>query len=307
MDTQSASPLLARLPGELRNQIYKLVLTADYPITDPSIRPGNDDIIIPSMNHFMPVLGVPLVRTCRFIYNEISLSPLFRENIFRFTSRTRAHEFLTALPKEYACLIREVEVDLRNVSDRHPPVAQQWIQYISGGRASQDTSSKELQPSKLKDEAPGLKTLRVNIEGWSRSESLKSVVLLQDLFKGAQDVERVIVTGADGSAMLGGAKARYLQQWGPVIFIGVMRFARLAGVMAWMADRVKGDAEEKVVRWTQEGRAVSLEVMTREFFSREGGSTGPHVGICEITSGCCSLSEYEERWQSRQWPIIKSP
>jgi hypothetical protein len=151
-----------------------------------------------------------------------------------------------------------------------------------------------------------LNTLRLNIEGWSRSESLKSVTLIQDLLKDSRNLERVVVTGVDGSAMLGGAKPKYLQQWGPVIFVGVMRFARLAGIMAWMADCVRGESERKVVRWSQEGRVVCLEVMSWEFFVKETGSNRLNFENGEGTSGSCSLLEYEERWQYRKWPILSN-
>ncbi|KAF2435637.1 hypothetical protein EJ08DRAFT_282494 [Tothia fuscella] len=303
VNNQKSSPL-TRLPGEIRNQIYSLVLSSTTPITNPSISSSVDDPDMPSLHKRIPVLGVPLIRTCKIFYNEISLHPLFAHNVFRFTTRTLAHQFLMALPKEYAALIRDVEVDLRDVSDAHAFVERGWIEYLAWETDSQARLVNEIQVNELHVDASGLKTLRLNIEGWSKSESLRRVALLRDVLKNTYDLERVVVTGTDGSALLAGARAKYLQQWGPVVFVGVMRFARLAGMISWMADCVRGGAERKVIRWSQEGRAVSIEIMTRQFFDTQTGFAQLGIESTDHTAGNCSLETYEERWQSGRWANV---
>jgi hypothetical protein len=301
MDPQLNSPIFSKLPGELRNAIYAFASTSQTPITDPSNPSCKSGQAIATQHHQIPALGFALQRTCKRVYNELGTYPLYTLNNFRFTSATSAHRFLISLPKEQAVLIRDVEVDLRDVSDRHPSVEREWVQYMSWATDSTVNGIWAKKIGGLRIDAPGLKTLRLNIEEWQRIETLKGVALLRDLLQNVQELERVVVTGSDGRALLAGMRDRYLEMWGPVLFVGVMRFARLAGVVGWMS---KGLAEgEKVVRWSRVDQTVTLEIMTWSFFVKETGSVNlDSSAALGVDGGCCSLEEYERRWRSHNWP-----
>jgi len=77
---QEPCPLF-RLPVELREIIYTLALTADTPITDPTIGP-----LIRSPFTKRPCLGAPLLRTCQRINTEANFEVLYISNTLRFTS-----------------------------------------------------------------------------------------------------------------------------------------------------------------------------------------------------------------------------
>jgi len=302
MDSQLQSPLFDRLPGELRNLIYAYSLTAKSSIIDPSYPPS-----ILSRNHHIPNLGAPLLRVCKRIYNEVSLHSLYTQNIFRFTSTFSAHYFISQL-KAKVSLIQDIEIDLREVSDAYPSVAQEWIHYLSWSTDSNNLWTKKL--GSLRNDAPNLRTLRLNIERWRFSGSFRSIALLEDILRGPSGLDSVIITGMDGSELLLGGKAKYLEHWGPVVFVGVMQFAKLAGMMGWMAECVKGEREKMVVRWMKEEGTVSLGVSSWEAFNKENGR-----GRCQellasgnqtAEGGCCSLTKYEKRWHSGEWPITGS-
>jgi hypothetical protein len=299
MDPQVASPIFNKLPGELRNAIYTLAMTSTTPLTDPSNPPSTNGLSIPTRHHYIPKLGVSLQRTCKRIYNELPTYTLYASNRFRFTSSTSAHRFLDTLSKEQAAHIQDVEVDLRDVSDTHPSVEREWVQYMCWATESSVTGIWARKLGGLRIDTPGLKTLRLNIEGWQRSATLRGVSILRDLLQSVDGLQRVVVTGTDGSLLLAGAKEKFLQQWGPVVFVGVMRFARLTGMVESMARCVKGTVEQKVVRWSQKERVVTLEIMTWSLFVKETGSTDlKSAGALR----CCPLVEYEQRWHSNQWP-----
>jgi len=259
---------------------------------------------IRTLHHRMPELGVPLLRASKRIYSEVSLDPLYSQNRFRFTSAFAAHRFLRALPKEHAAAIHDVEIDLRNMSDYRPSVEREWVQYLCWAQDFGGIWARKM--GGLRIDAPNIKTLRLNIEGWKLGESVRSVTVLQDLLRGPEKLDKVVVTGADGSELLLGAKDKYLEQWGPVVFVGIMVFAKLAGMIDWMAACVNGDRERMVVRWSKKEHVVNLEVMTLETFMKEIGQPSyPEVltpASQTSDEGWCSLVEYEQRWHSRQWP-----
>jgi hypothetical protein len=303
MDLQSKSPIFTKLPGELRNAIYALALTSQTAITDPSNPPCKSGLAIATYHHNVPSLGIPLQRTCKRIYYELCTYPLYSSNNFRFTSATSAHRFLTSLSNEQAAQIRDVEIDLTEVSDRHPSVEREWVQYMCWETEKSTNGIWAKKIGGLRIDAPSLKTMRLNIEEWQRTETLKGVALLRDLLQDVQGLERVVVTGTDGRALLAGVKNKYLEVWGPVLFVGVMRFARLAGVVQWMSKCLSGEGEEQVVRWSRGGRTVTLEIMTWSFFVKETGSvTFDSFESLGVDEGCCSLTKYEQRWHSRNWP-----
>ena len=307
MYPQSESPFFSRLPGELRNQIYDLCLIASSPIVDPSIPPSNTiyakSMNIRSFHHRMPEMGVPLLRTCKRIFREVSPLALYSQNTFRFTSSFCAQRFLTALPKERRALIQDVEVDLREVNEMQPSIEREWVQYLSWAPELDSIWARKL--GGLRIAAPAIKTLRFNIEGWRFSGTLRSVSLLQDLFRGLEGLDRITLTGTDGSDLLFGSKDRYLAQWGPVVFVGIMRFAKLAGMVDWMAGCVIGDRENKFVRWSKVSHTVGLEILSLDTFQREAGARGRTIIASptqDLVDGCCSLIEYEQRLHSGEWP-----
>jgi hypothetical protein len=303
IDPQLTCRMFTHLPGELRNAIYTLALTTSTPITDPSNSSTKTGFVEPTRHHRIPAIGIALRRTCKRAYSEICTYPLYTSNTFRFTSATSAHWFLSRLSREQAEQIRDVEVDLREISDSHPSMESEWVQYMCWATEDSVKGIWRKKLGGLRIDAPRLKTLRLNIEDWQRTETFKGVALLRDLMRNVEGLERIVVTGTDGSALLVGMRERYLQRWGPVIFVGVMRFARLAGVVDWMSHCLKRGEEQHVVKWSRIDQSVTLEVMTWSFFIKETGSDKCYsFGAIGVDSGCCYLAGYEQRWQSQRWP-----
>jgi hypothetical protein len=222
------------------------------------------------------------------------MSPLYSNNIFRFTTSFSVQRFLSALPERYRQTVQDVEVDLRGVNDAYPAVEREWVQYLSW--EPQMNSLWAAKVGSLHLIAPDIKTLRFNIECWKVQETMRSVALLKEILKGPRDLQRVVITGVDGSELLFGSRAQYLEKWGPVAFVGVMRFARLAGMTDWMADCVEGAKEDKVVTWQKKDHRVSLEIMTRNEYRLQTGKRA--IELEEIVrydplDGVCSLEAYE--------------
>ncbi|TID17574.1 putative WD repeat-containing protein [Venturia nashicola] len=298
MDPQLQSPLFSRLPGELREQIWKYALTSSGAIVDPTISPY-------PRTHFQPVpkLGVSLLRTCKRINTETSSAFLYSQNRFRFTNAHTMHHFLS-INRNNPTPIVDVEIDMREVNDANAYKERELIKYLSWTKEDDTLWDHEI--GGLRVDAPHLKTLRLNIEKWRFSESLRTVQLVQEFLRGPRELDRCVITGADGSELLFGAKERYIEKWGPVIFTGIMLFGKLAGMVQWMAGCVKGEKNDAIVRWSKVKKSVSLEVICREAFTKESGWGGYEKAMYAtaqtVDSGCCSLVEYERRWHSGEWP-----
>ncbi|QDS67725.1 hypothetical protein FKW77_005827 [Venturia effusa] len=298
MDPQLQSPFFSRLPGELRDQIWTYALTSSDAIVDPTIPPYPRTNFQPK-----PSLGVSLLRTCKRIHAEISVAPLYSRNRFRFTNAHTMHHFLSANRDNPAPIV-DVEIDMREVTDANAHNERELIRYLSWTREDDVLWAQKL--GGLCVDAPHLKTLRLNIERWRFSESLRTVQLVQDILRGPRNLDHCIVTGADGSEILFGAKEKYIDKWGPVIFTGIMLFGKLAGLVQWIAGCVRGEKDQMIVRWSKEKKAVSLEVICKEAFTQEFGWAG-YEGAMAATAqtaerGCCSLVQYERRWHSGSWP-----
>jgi hypothetical protein len=298
MYPQLQSPFFNRLPGELRNQIWAYALTSPEPIVDPSMPPT-----LRSSLHSIPLLGVPLLRTCKRIHAEASLAPLYSQNRFRFTNRGTIHNFLSQHQFNSAPIL-DIEIDMREVNNAYSSTERGFIQYLSWAKDDNSLWAQKL--GGLRVDAPYLKTLRLNIERWRLSESLRTVRLVQELLQTPEDLERVIITGADGSELLFGAREKYIEQWGPVIFTGIMRFGKLAGMVQWMAACVKGERDQMVVRWSKARSSVILEVICREAYTKEVGriqfENAMTAAAKTSDGGCCCLTEYERKWHSGEWP-----
>ncbi|KAF2807433.1 uncharacterized protein BDZ99DRAFT_363361, partial [Mytilinidion resinicola] len=199
MDPQRESPFL-RLPGELRNQIYNAALATRSPIIDPGA---------PSHHTSTPPLCLPLIRTCRAVYAEASLGPLFALNRFHFTAVTHAHLFLSNLTPAHRAFIQDIEVDVRSVHAQPG----EWATYL-------DSSLSGIgKLGSLRTDAPGLKVLRLNFSAWptiglSRAELGQ---LLRQMVTGVagSGLERLVVMGASR----GETMARR-DPWSPVHYVG---------------------------------------------------------------------------------------
>ena len=271
LDPQNASPFFNQLPGELRNRIYALAMTSHKPVIDPKLPCTSVEGLVKATDcgtkqHRVPALSIQLLRTCKRMYTEISMAPLYGQNVFRFTTCSGANKFLVALRPEYRMLIQDIEIDLRGGAvignGIVPSVEHEWIKFLS---ISPEDGAELGMPAKTRNlawAAPNLKTLRLNIEAWKVQEPILSIALIREMLAGPRNLERVVMAGLDGSELLFGSRDRYLQRWGPVAFVGVMRFARLAGMVDWLAECVRGEKEEKVVVWEKSGRRIALEIMT---------------------------------------------
>jgi hypothetical protein len=307
MDPQIQSPFFIRLPAELRSQIYELAMTASKPIVDPTqpptYTPYAQAMGYRTDHHRIPDLSTQLLRTCKRMYSEIAMTSLYSNNTFRFTTSFSAQRFLSALPQQYRLLIQDVEVDLREINDAHPAVEREWVQYLSWEPQIEYLWAAKV--GSLYLTVPNIKTLRFNIECWKVQETMRSVALLREILKGPRDLKRIIMTGVDGSELLFGSREKYLEKWGPVAFVGVMRFAKLAGMTDWMVDCVEGAREDKIVLWEKKDHRVSLEIMTKNEYKVQTGKRASALddnAKYDPLKGACSLGAYERRWHSGEWP-----
>ena len=308
VNPQTTSPFFTRLPGEIRNQIYSLALTSPNQIIDPSLPPTHtafaQAMYYRTEYHRIPNLSSQLFRTCKRMYDEIPISLLYSENVFRFTTWFTAHRFFNALPRKIRELVHDVEVDLRHVNDTRPGLEREWVQYLLWKQEFAPTIW-TAKIGSLPMAAPNVKTLRLNIEAWKVTETMRSVTLLREFLAGPRDLERIVLTGLDGAELLFGSRETYLHKWGPVAFVGVMRFARLAGMVDWLAGCVRGEKEDKVVVWEKREQRVSLEIMTADFYKVLTGrraSSLLEAPSFDLAKGACMLEAYEWRWHSGEWP-----
>ncbi|KAF2089875.1 hypothetical protein K490DRAFT_11255, partial [Saccharata proteae CBS 121410] len=200
------------LPGEIRNRIYYFALTTSYPIIDPST--GHDkDTVIHSPHHSIPPLGTSILRANKLIHAEAPVAYLYTHNTFRFTSVTHIHKFMKLLPPFLSTMVRDVEIDVRDVNVRHPDINRDWAQYLSwsAGVWAQKLGS-------LRYDAPNLRVLRLNFESWPRIEVTRRHLwdILRRLLGNVDGMERVVLTGtyAKGTAM------EKREPWDPVYFVG---------------------------------------------------------------------------------------
>jgi hypothetical protein len=292
INPQLLSPLL-RLPGELRNKIYAFALTTPDPITDPST-----PHILASKHNSIPPLGVSLLRTCRLVYTEASLRPLYAANRFRFTTVTYTHHFLTALSPALRDQIHDLEIDVRDIHAQNPRIDGEWTQYLS---ASADIWAQKI--GSLRADTPGLRVLRLNFGAWPRIgvrrrhlwDILRRLVLnLEGL-----GLERVVLIGASR-----GAAIAKIEPWSPVHYVGAdyvggeedERFD-LVGKM-WEA--VGNEGDEKVVRWSRNAGAIELEVVLVSHLRRTNRlwvATPVHKAPADRWpgSGHCNLLECQQR------------
>ncbi|KAF2397446.1 hypothetical protein EJ06DRAFT_149432 [Trichodelitschia bisporula] len=306
------SSIFFRLPAELRNIIYELVLSTPSQIVDPS---PYSDASRPS-SRYIPHLSTALLRTCRRIHSEHPIDVLYG-NTFSFTLAKHAHLFFKHRPAA-AALIRDVELDLReldNMTYTCYATAPSWESYICKNVPSFASAlywpfAKEgLEvPTRLTTDVPGLRVLRINLLAWRfPSPSTGNVSVVKRILEGVSGLETVVVWGGDGSRLLMGKKEEYLKKWGPVILTGVMEITKLAGLLTWMAGCIEGEPDDMMVCWGTEGPSASLKVVSgrafrRDFRRAQNNEAGERGGLTR--SGWSTLTEYQQRWPDGEFPYM---
>lgn len=297
INPQLQSPLL-RLPGEIRNIIYLYSLTTDLPITDPATG-GPPHTTIKSPHHSIPPLGTALLQACRLVFRETDIRPLYTRNTFRFTSVTHMHRFLVLLSPEHSRIIRDLEIDVRDVDARHPGVSREWAQYLSW---SEGIWAKKL--GSLKVDAPGLRTLRLNFEAWPRIGVSRRHLwdILRRLLINVDALERVVINGSSK----GGTMARR-DPWSPVHFVGSDDVGSddLVEIM-WPTVRSPGN-EDKLIRWARHNGNISLEVILKTHIQKANRlwvetSTKTKASDPWPKDGHCSWQEYQQRHEHLALP-----
>ncbi|KAF2106501.1 hypothetical protein BDV96DRAFT_332355 [Lophiotrema nucula] len=284
---QLQSPLV-RLPAEIKHIIYGFCFTAEGPIIDPigrASRPRDGPA---------PNVAIGLLQTCRRIYHEADRRPLFSQNIFRFTCVDHVRCFFRSLGVEHRSLIQDIEVDAKRVHSDHPGVGRDWLHYLAWGGG---TWAKIL--GSLREDAPGLKSLRLNFESWPYIPMFRAELwnLLRSLLLHVRGLERIVVVGASKGA---GMAAR--EPWSPVHYVGgddvgsddlVQRMWRVVGQ--------QDDKARKVIRWTRRNGKMHLEVVTTAYLCAKvertwsGPSSRKSYTDPWPTNGSCTWAAYENR------------
>ena len=112
MHPQTQCPLF-HLPSEIRSDIFHhCLISTKGPILDPTTLASDPAIRVPADRH-IPPLGLSLLRTCRKIYSEVDIRPLYTHNDFSFTEADTCADFLDSLPSHQRNPITAVTFDLR--------------------------------------------------------------------------------------------------------------------------------------------------------------------------------------------------
>lgn len=161
---------LVSLPGELRNEIYRLSLCSSASITNPyfgdSIRPHHIEI---------PRLGSALLRTCKTIHNEINSLILLESNTFVFTRVSHIHAFFARLSRQQARLIRSITIDLREASIGNTTdsgiksadiIGNEWLHYLMCNHYAHVPGIWCSKLSTMKTDVPEIKTLVLDLTDW---------------------------------------------------------------------------------------------------------------------------------------------
>ncbi|KAF1947263.1 hypothetical protein EJ02DRAFT_300936, partial [Clathrospora elynae] len=192
---------LAQLPTEIKHIIYGLCFVINVPIIDPSVSSNSGR----EKRENVSTLGVTLLQTCRRMYHEADLRPLFAQNTFRFTTVDTMQNFLHSLHISYRICIQDMEVDVREVHSDHPGIAREWLPTWIQTLGS------------LRADAVGLRCLRLNFTSWPSIAMFRTELwnLLRKMLSNLEGLERIVVVGASkGKGM--GQKA----PWSPVHFVG---------------------------------------------------------------------------------------
>ncbi|TKA73471.1 hypothetical protein B0A55_05955 [Friedmanniomyces simplex] len=160
--------ILFTLPAELREDIYRRCLTAQRPITNPATT-----LLVAAIDKDIPTLGVPLLRTCRRIYDEMDTSILYAANTFRFTRPMICSWFLNHISTAHRVRVRGITCDLREI-DYHGcgipagpsgiTLGSEWQHYLRcHPRAHDDSRECIYQPQMLVVDMPIIETLTLDV------------------------------------------------------------------------------------------------------------------------------------------------
>ncbi|CAI6336823.1 unnamed protein product [Periconia digitata] len=314
INLQLDSPLLT-LPPELKNIIYAYALTASSTSASTSTStstsrtstattttPAFIDAIPgspPSSATAPPQTGIALLRTCRRLHHEVDRRPLFSQNRFQFTTLASLRGFYRALGDDYGPLVRDIEIDVRDLELWKPREMGEWVEYLSSvARGWDNTTSRSGAQARGKK----LQCLRLNFESWPVHKTERRLMwnaLVMFFIKmrlDGLDVERVVIVGA--SKGVGMAKR---EPWSQVHFVGSDDVGP-PELVRYMWDVVGQDKElRKVVRWERRDGKLYLEVVSVKYLVErvDPDWTGPCTRKSNADpwpeNGSCTWSAYQHR------------
>lgn len=275
------------LPNEIKHIIFGYCFAAEGPIVDPGVVSSRP------VGQPTPFLGLNLLQTCRRVYYEADRRPLFVRNTFRFTTVDRVRSFFASLGPHLRASIQDIEIDARRVHCDHPGIAREWLHYLAWGGG---TWAKML--GSLREDAPGLKCLRLNFESWPTIPMFRAELwnLLRSMLLQVEGLERVVVIGASkGLAM------STKDPWSPLHFVGGDDVGSDDLVQRmWRAVRAPND-ESKIIRWGRGNGRLELEVVTRSYLTQQVDRywAGVHTRKTHKdfwpVDGSCSWFAYQNR------------
>ncbi|TIA51247.1 hypothetical protein D6C83_04635, partial [Aureobasidium pullulans] len=165
---QANSPLF-RLPGELRNWIYDLVITPSAPIVNPSW-----DTTTGPKHQQVPSLGVTLLRTCRAVYLEANESTLLKKGDFVFTRIAHIQAFFSRLSLSQRSNVDHITIDLREAASGDPAsqseesttIANEWVHYFCCVQGAHMMGAWCADLSTLKNDIPHLRSICIDLTTW---------------------------------------------------------------------------------------------------------------------------------------------
>jgi hypothetical protein len=273
---------LVSLPAEIKHMITALSFTTTDIIEDPTVSDGQN-----KKEHTSP-LGLALLQTCQTLYHGTDRRPLFVQNVFRFTTVDNARTFLKLHPQ-----ISDLEIDVRRLHSDRPNLTREWLKYLAW-----ESSSDSGTQASLREDAPCLKTLRLNFESWPRIPMFRAELwaLLREMAGTVRGLQRVVVIGASkGSSM-----AKRLP-WSPAHYVGADEVAFNDLVpRIWKCVAAADDA--KIIRWFRYAGRIHLEVVSKSHLPRTIWP-GPTTQMEE--NGSCDWNGYMKCESCAMDPTMK--
>lgn len=270
---------LIRLPPEIKHIIntYCFCFAADEPITHLWDSPP----------------GLALLLTCRRVYHEADQRARYSQNTFRFKTVDLTRTFLKSVGKDLVHYVQDIEIDIRRIRSNSSSLAQGWVRYLAWGSSGFAGLS-----GSLKEDAPGLKCLRLNFAAWP-SLPMSRIGLWQFLLELLSHIE-----GLDRIVLIGASKGRAMEQrepWSTVHFVGGDH-PDSGNLIQHMWRAVGGQRGlTKVIRWKRSEGRIELEVVKQAdliLYPDERGAMRNSSDACWPRDGTCSWHDYQD-WHSQ--------
>lgn len=217
-------------------------------------------------------------------------------------------KFFGALEPKRRPLVRDIEIDVRNLSSHdYPSAAHEWVQFLAERMGAWVGVV-----GSLRNDGRKLKCLRLNFTAWPiipmRRADLWELIgrFLWSSKKAGLELERVVVIGASrGAGMAEG------DPWSPAHFVGGDDVGT-SYIIPQMWKAVAAEDPQKVIRWERKDGRLYLEVVSTKYLKShvDENWTGPFSRKTRTDpwpeNGSCTWFAYQSRNTNIPEPAIRS-